>query len=168
MGAAFRYPGRRGVPRRFARLRRQAGLVAGFVAGGVYHAAGTQGSAAEQDLFARHTMLVVTARAVTDTIIPDAFQAPNRSRRNNTLTEGFAAWLLDAAGADGAKLLDDITSEISQYNWQHNSRDTLKDLYHAVIPRHIRHDFGEYYTPDWLARAVCEEVMGSAMAAGSH
>ena len=126
---------------------------------GAYITPPESGSAAERDLFARHTMLVVTARAVTDTIMPDAFQSPNRSRRNNTLTEGFAAWLLDAAGADGAKLLDDITSEINQYNWQHNSRDTLKDLYHAVIPRHIRHDFGEYYTPDWLARAVCEEVM---------
>ena len=126
---------------------------------GAYITPPEPGSAAERDLFARHTMLVVTARAVTDTIIPDASEAPNRSRRNNTLTDGFAAWLLDAAGADGAKLLDDITSEISRYNWQHNSRDTLKDLYHAVIPRHIRHDFGEYYTPDWLARAVCEEVM---------
>ena len=39
------------------------------------------------------------------------------------------------------------------------SCDTLKDLYHTVIDREIRHDFGEYYTPDWLARAVCEEVM---------
>ena len=35
----------------------------------------------------------------------------------------------------------------------------LKDLYHTVIAREIRHDFGEYYTPDWLARAVCEEVL---------
>ena len=31
------------------------------------------------------------------------------------------------------------------------SRDLLKKLYHEVLPRDLRHDLGEYYTPDWLA-----------------
>ena len=112
-----------------------------------------------RDLFARHTMLVVVARAVAETILPPETQAPDRHRLHDTLTQGFAAWLLDAAGSAGEELLDYIISEVSRYDWQSHERDTLKDLYHAVIPRNIRHDFGEYYTPDWLARAVCEEVM---------
>ena len=115
--------------------------------------------AAERDLFARHTMLVVIARAVAETILPASGQPSDRDRLHRTLSEGFAAWLLDAAGAAGEELLDAITAEVNRYDWQSDSRDTLKDLYHAIIPRHIRHDFGEYYTPDWLARAVCEEVM---------
>ena len=114
---------------------------------------------ASRELFARHTMLVVTARAVAETILPISGQAPDRDRQHRILAEGFAAWLLDAAGAEGEERLDDIADEVNRYDWQTNSRDTLKDLYHAVIPRNIRHDFGEYYTPDWLARAVCEEVM---------
>ena len=113
----------------------------------------------ERELFARHTMLVVTARAVAETILPISGQAPDRHRLHRILAEGFAVWLLDAAGAQGEELLDDTAAEVNRYDWQTNSRDTLKDLYHAVIPRNIRHDFGEYYTPDWLARAVCEEVM---------
>ncbi len=121
-----------------------------------------QGDAdAERDLFARHTLLVVIARAVAETLRPPDRQAANREQRHDILTEGFAAWLRDAAGADGADALDCLIAEVRKYEWSGGNRDTLKDLYHAVIPRDIRHDFGEYYTPDWLARAVCEEVLDS-------
>ena len=119
-----------------------------------------QGDAdAERDLFARHTMLVVIARAVAETLRPPDRQAANREQLHDTLTEGFAAWLLDAAGDLGAGALDQLVAEVHKYEWSAGNRDTLKDLYHSVIARQIRHDFGEYYTPDWLARAVCEEVM---------
>ncbi len=116
-------------------------------------------SGAERDLFARHTMLVVVARAVAETIRPEDRQAAEREIRLSALTEGFAAWVLDAAELAGETLLNDTVTEINRYEWRSYNRDALKDLYHAVIPRSIRHDFGEYYTPDWLARAVCEEVM---------
>ena len=114
---------------------------------------------AARDLFARHTMLVVIARAVAETIKPAMTQPEGRDILRDRLTRGFAAWLLDAAGDDGTKALDALVAEVNNYEWRAANRDTLKDLYHAVIPRDIRHDFGEYYTPDWLARAVCEEVM---------
>ena len=114
---------------------------------------------AERDLFARHTMLVVTARAVAETLRPAEQAASDAAVIRDNLAEGFAAWLLDAAGADGVAAIDALVREVNKYAWSAANRDTLKDLYHAVIPRAIRHDFGEYYTPDWLARAVCEEVM---------
>ena len=121
-----------------------------------------QGDAeAERDLFARHTTLVVIARAVAETLRPPEQQAADRERRHDALTDGFAAWLRDAAGDDGAAALDELAAEVNRYEWRATRRDMLKDLYHAVIDREIRHDFGEYYTPDWLARAVCEEVMDS-------
>ena len=116
-------------------------------------------TAGERDLFARHTMLVVTARAVAQTLQPSNQQTADRERRHDILVDGFAAWLIDAAGDDGANVLDGLIAEVNKYEWQAPNRDILKNLYHAVIPRNIRHDFGEYYTPDWLARAVCEEVM---------
>ena len=116
-------------------------------------------TAAERDLFARHTMLVVTARAVAETLRQGGQQNVDRDALHRQLTYGFAAWMLDAAAAAGEKVLDDLVYEVNRYGWSIAGRDTLKDLYHAVIPRNIRHDFGEYYTPDWLARAVCEEVM---------
>ena len=116
-------------------------------------------AAAERDLFARHTLLVVIARAVAETFLQFRQQAHDRSALRRRLTGGFAAWLLDAADTAGEKALDELVVEVDRYDWSFAGRDTLKDLYHIVIPRSIRHDFGEYYTPDWLARAVCEEVM---------
>ena len=116
-------------------------------------------TAGERDLFARHTMLVVTARAVAQTLQPSDQRTADRERLHDILVNGFAAWLIDAAGDDGANVLNGLIAEVDKYEWQAPNRDILKNLYHSVIPRNIRHDFGEYYTPDWLARAVCEEVM---------
>ena len=109
---------------------------------------------AERHLFARHTMLVLLARAVAQTLMP-----PQRAGSAAALADGFPNWLVDAADDEGRAAIDNLVQTVSRYEWRASNRDTLKDLYHAVIPRDIRHDFGEYYTPDWLARAVCEEVM---------
>ena len=38
------------------------------------------------------------------------------------------------------------------------SRDLLKKLYHRLFPRSVRHDLGEYYTPDWLAELTLDEL----------
>jgi hypothetical protein len=38
------------------------------------------------------------------------------------------------------------------------SRDLLKKLYQQLFPRSVRHDLGEYYTPDWLAEHVLNEL----------
>ena len=112
-------------------------------------------AAAERDLFARHTLLVVIARAVAETLLQFRQQAADRSGLHQRLTKGFAAWLLDAADAEGEKVLDELTAEVDSYDWSFAGRDTLKDLYHIVIPRNIRHDFGEYYTrTGWPGRCA--------------
>ena len=116
-------------------------------------------AAAERDLFARHTMLVVIARAVAETLCPPELQTTDAATLRGKVASGFATWLLSAAGDNGVAVLNNIIAEVNNYVWPAANRDTLKDLYHTVIAREIRHDFGEYYTPDWLARAVCEEVM---------
>lgn len=114
---------------------------------------------AERDLFARHTMLVVVARAVAETLWHNDLIPVDSSALHESLAKGFAAWLLDAADTDGEQTLDNLLAEVNRFDWSLAGRDTLKDLYHVIIPANIRHDFGEYYTPDWLARAVCEEVL---------
>ncbi len=38
------------------------------------------------------------------------------------------------------------------------SCDLFKDLYQDLFPRAMRHDRGEYYTPDWLAAHVLDQV----------
>jgi len=49
------------------------------------------------------------------------------------------------------KLLDfssEISTALAASDWQ----NILTDLYQAVIPGNIRHDLGEFFTPDWLAK----------------
>jgi len=36
--------------------------------------------------------------------------------------------------------------------------DLLGDLYQGLFPKQVRHGLGEYYTPDWLAEHVLDEV----------
>ena len=38
------------------------------------------------------------------------------------------------------------------------TRDLLKKLYQDLVPQELRHDLGEYYTPDWLAELLLNEV----------
>lgn len=38
------------------------------------------------------------------------------------------------------------------------SRDLLKKLYQHLFPKSVRHDLGEYYTPDWLAEHLLNET----------
>jgi methylase of polypeptide subunit release factors len=38
------------------------------------------------------------------------------------------------------------------------SRDLLKKLYQQLFPKSVRHDLGEYYTADWLAEHVLNEL----------
>ncbi len=40
------------------------------------------------------------------------------------------------------------------------TRDLLKRLYHYLMPRELRHDLGEYYTPDWLAQRLLNQLDG--------
>ncbi len=82
----------------------------------------------------------------------------------NFLEGDFFKWYLyswDGSVADAVRTLlerlkdyDPGTLEVSP----EQARDLLKKLYHRLMPREIRHDLGEYYTPDWLAEHVLNEL----------
>jgi SAM-dependent methyltransferase len=42
------------------------------------------------------------------------------------------------------------------------TRDLLKKLYQNLMPQELRHDLGEYYTPDWLATQLLDQLHGGA------
>lgn len=72
-----------------------------------------------------------------------------------------AAWdgaIEDAVSALVQRLAEyDVTSlEVAP----ENARDLLKKLYQYLLPREIRHDLGEYYTPDWLAERLIRQTLG--------
>jgi len=82
----------------------------------------------------------------------------------NFLEADYFAWYLDEWDADVANSVIDVVRKLSEYEpgtaelEPDAIRDLFKRLYQNLVPKTIRHDLGEYYTPDWLAELVLNEV----------
>lgn len=85
----------------------------------------------------------------------------------NFLEGDFFRWYLDS-WEEGAPALKDAVREITRALGEFEpattiidpevTKDLLKKLYQYLVPREIRQKLGEYYTPDWLAELVLNEV----------
>jgi hypothetical protein len=82
----------------------------------------------------------------------------------NFLEGDLFAWYTSAWTDAVEKLIRALVTTLDQYNPGTlsedplGSRDLLKKLYHQLFPKTVRHDLGEYYTPDWLAEEVLNEL----------
>jgi len=85
----------------------------------------------------------------------------------NLLEGDFFAWYLRAWDDRVVGQVREMLKTLSRYDpatledEPELTRDLLKQLYQYLVPRHLRHDLGEYYTPDWLAQRVLNMVDGS-------
>ncbi len=83
----------------------------------------------------------------------------------NFLEGDFFGWYLSAWDDDLHHELQRMVSRLSEYDLAslelapEHARDLLKKLYHYLLPREIRHDLGEYYTPDWLAERLIRQTL---------
>jgi type I restriction-modification system DNA methylase subunit len=80
----------------------------------------------------------------------------------NFLEADFFRWYLDGWNKSLANAFRTIVRALSSFepatpvlepDW---TRDLLKKLYEMIVPRKLRHDLGEFYTPDWLAGYLIE------------
>ena len=82
----------------------------------------------------------------------------------NFLEGDIFSWYLDAWNEDSANAIRTMTQFLDQFDPTTlsvdpaESRDLLKQLYQQLFPKSVRHDLGEYYTPDWLAELVLDEL----------
>lgn len=82
----------------------------------------------------------------------------------NYMEGDFFSWYLNEWDDEIAQVIRHIGQKLSMYEpvstvlEPDEARDLLKKLYQYLIPKSIRHDLGEYYTPDWLADLVLKEV----------
>ena len=82
----------------------------------------------------------------------------------NFLEGDLFSWYLDAWNEDCADAVRTMTQALDQFDPTTlsvdpaESRDLLKQLYQQLFPKSVRHDLGEYYTPDWLAELVLDEL----------
>ena len=82
----------------------------------------------------------------------------------NFLEGDIFSWYLDAWNEDCANAVRGMSHSLDQFDPTTlsvdpaESRDLLKQLYQQLFPKSVRHDLGEYYTPDWLAELVLDEL----------
>lgn len=82
----------------------------------------------------------------------------------NFLEGDFFAWHLEAWSQEIAEAMQTLVRALRLYDpatfqvEPDETRDLLKKLYQYLLPRKLRHDLGEYYTPDWLAELVLDEI----------
>lgn len=82
----------------------------------------------------------------------------------NFMEGGFFSWYLNEWDDKLASSLRHLMQQFSEYEPStaflepDEIKDILKKLYQYLVPKFIRHDLGEYYTPDWLAETVINEI----------
>jgi SAM-dependent methyltransferase len=125
------------------------------------------------DLFVRHTYLTavigmvvqasfgIDIRSLAETDPADLIYG--REFRNTTGLQGvvesdFFAW---PAEVGGLPLLAAMARRVARFDWRAGSapNDIAALLYETVIPPDERRTLGEYYTPQWLARAMTRELL---------
>jgi methylase of polypeptide subunit release factors len=83
----------------------------------------------------------------------------------NFLEGDFFCWYLSAFDSPELKdAIREIARGLSEFEPATSildpdaMHDLLKKLYQHLVPKDIRHQLGEYYTPDWLAELLLDEV----------
>ena len=123
------------------------------------------------DLFVRHTYL----SAVIGMVVQASFGGDihrlaetdpadllhGRDFRSKTGLQGvvesdFFAWPAEAGGLPTLKTL---ARRVAKFDWTQAPNEIAAILYETVIPPDERRQLGEYYTPDWLTRAMVREVV---------
>ncbi|MEM2080477.1 MAG: N-6 DNA methylase, partial [Nitrososphaerota archaeon] len=81
-----------------------------------------------------------------------------RKGYTNLVEEDFFNWLSpkDERVREWIALLSEGLFEV--YDLAQISEDLLKELYQELVGPEMRHDTGEYYTPDWVAEQVLREA----------
>jgi SAM-dependent methyltransferase len=85
-------------------------------------------------------------------------------RIENFLEGDYFSWYLDELDKDLGDAIAELIRVLSDYEIAtpqlepEFARDLLKRLYQNLVPSDLRHRLGEFYTPDWLANLVLDEV----------
>ena len=82
----------------------------------------------------------------------------------NFLEGDFFRWYVNAFSPRLEDAIREIARGLSEFEPAtttidpESTRDLLKKLYQYLVPKEVRHKLGEYYTPDWLAELMLNEV----------
>jgi hypothetical protein len=75
---------------------------------------------------------------------------------------GYFQWYLECWDEELATEIRGLLEHLEQFDSAttvirpETARDILKELYQDIVPNRLRHNLGEYFTPDWLSHRVCD------------
>jgi len=84
----------------------------------------------------------------------------------NFMEGDFFRWYLDVWDEPIYQAAKEVVSTLANYSLvtldvdPDSTRDLLKKLYQQLMPGELRHNLGEYYTPDWLAERLLVMLCG--------
>jgi hypothetical protein len=87
-----------------------------------------------------------------------------RYRISNFLEGDFFSWYMNERSLPLASAIRRVAREFLQFEpasailLPEAKQDLLKEFYSSLVDEQIRHDLGEYYTPDWLAQHLLDRV----------
>ncbi|HVM29540.1 MAG TPA: N-6 DNA methylase [Candidatus Limnocylindrales bacterium] len=82
----------------------------------------------------------------------------------NAIDPGVFSWYVSTPTPELGTALRHAAETAAEYSAEVvevspiTARDLMKDLFQRLLPRALRHRLGEYYTPDWLAEFVLDQV----------
>jgi hypothetical protein len=88
----------------------------------------------------------------------------NSYRINNFLEGDFFSWYVNEESLELSDALLEIADTFTRFEpatpklLPETAKDLLKEFYSGIMDEQIRHDLGEYYTPDWLAQYLLKRV----------
>lgn len=83
----------------------------------------------------------------------------------NNFNEGdFFSWYLLCWNKEIKNILTRLVNKLKNYDFSSlnlepkEAKDLIKNIYHYLMPKNLRHNLGEYYTPGWLAEFVIDKM----------
>lgn len=83
---------------------------------------------------------------------------------SNFLEGDFFSWYIYLWDENTSYQLKTLIEEFRKYDYSSinleptSAKDLLKNVYHNLFPKELRHNLGEYYTPDWLAEMLINDM----------
>jgi hypothetical protein len=126
----------------------------------------------DDDLFVEHTLLVNSAEIIAHALLglPVEVLGPasllsgskfDESGIHGVVERDFFDWVLEVKHGDA--FVRSMAKRLARFDWSQVQQDVLKVLYESVIGQDTRKKLGEYYTPDWLAYRMVQDVVKSPL-----
>jgi len=126
----------------------------------------------DDDLFVDHTLLVNTSEIIAHAMLglPVGSLSPTSLLTGDKFADAgiygvvesdFFDWVLEVEG--GETFIRTLAKRLMRFVWSEVDQDILKILYENFIGRETRKRLGEYYTPDWLAEVMVDEMISDPL-----